>query len=607
MDSKKRKIKIEWQPTLTSQVFLLTFFGFFFSTMVNTLGTVIDGIIIGQTMETADVSANTVTAPLWFAIAMIANLFAKGNQLICADKLSRGKVDEAKNDFSMTFFLSTGFGILVTALILIFSFFVTKLLGIGPEDASFASCRLYLIGASLGIPGQIMLVMLAQGLHLEGARKWSILSVVVMTITDVVLDLLAVLVLHGGMFAMGITTAISIYAGLSVEVYYFLKKDPLLKIVKPHFSFPVLWDMIKNGLPMAVSRFTTAWKSRFINTILAGTLTAAGLAAFHVQVQVNYIMNAMLMGIAQTLGVIVRIAYEEDDRRTIRKAAVISVMMLLFVSLLMDILSDTKIVPELLVRFYLGKNTDAYELARVALLFYFAGLFGQGIAILLANYLQSTRRIWWANLIYVLDDVLFVYLSLNFWKYAIDLGKGSDSDLIVCVFVGIFLSQTAFLLIIPLLIILINHRRVFGWDALLMLPKGYGVGKDQELTEAPKTVEEAADFSKEAYDFCIEHNLPERKAYLISLASEELIKNTIIHGFSAGKNNRIEVRLVVKDEEAVLRIRDNCGKFNPKRYYETVYKSDNKEDSIGIRMVMEMAKDISYTSTLKLNNICIRV
>ena len=607
MDSKKRKIKIEWQPTLTSQVFLLTFFGFFFSTMVNTLGTVIDGIIIGQTMETADVSANTVTAPLWFAIAMIANLFAKGNQLICADKLSRGKVDEAKNDFSMTFFLSTGFGILVTALILIFSFFVTKLLGIGPEDASFASCRLYLIGASLGIPGQIMLVMLAQGLHLEGARKWSILSVVVMTITDVVLDLLAVLVLHGGMFAMGITTAISIYAGLSVEVYYFLKKDPLLKIVKPHFSFPVLWDMIKNGLPMAVSRFTTAWKSRFINTILAGTLTAAGLAAFHVQVQVNYIMNAMLMGIAQTLGVIVRIAYEEDDRRTIRKAAVISVMMLLFVSLLMDILSDTKIVPELLVRFYLGKNTDAYELARVALLFYFAGLFGQGIAILLANYLQSTRRIWWANLIYVLDDVLFVYLSLNFWKYAIDLGKGSDSDLIVCVFVGIFLSQTAFLLIIPLLIILINHRRVFGWDALLMLPKGYGVGKDQELTEAPKTVEEAADFSKEAYDFCIEHNLPERKAYLISLASEELIKNTIIHGFSAGKNNRIEVRLVVKDEEAVLRIRDNCGKFNPKRYYETVYKSENKEDSIGIRMVMEMAKDISYTSTLKLNNICIRV
>ena len=607
MDSKKRKIKIEWQPTLTSQVFLLTFFGFFFSTMVNTLGTVIDGIIIGQTMETADVSANTVTAPLWFAIAMIANLFAKGNQLICADKLSRGKVDEAKNDFSMTFFLSTGFGILVTALILIFSFFVTKLLGIGPEDASFASCRLYLIGASLGIPGQIMLVMLAQGLHLEGARKWSILSVVVMTITDVVLDLLAVLVLHGGMFAMGITTAISIYAGLSVEVYYFLKKDPLLKIVKPHFSFPVLWDMIKNGLPMAVSRFTTAWKSRFINTILAGTLTAAGLAAFHVQVQVNYIMNAMLMGIAQTLGVIVRIAYEEDDRRTIRKATVISVMMLLFVSLLMDILSDTKIVPELLVRFYLGKNTDAYELARVALLFYFAGLFGQGIAILLANYLQSTRRIWWANLIYVLDDVLFVYLSLNFWKYAIDLGKGSDSDLIVCVFVGIFLSQTAFLLIIPLLIILINHRRVFGWDALLMLPKGYGVGKDQELTEAPKTVEEAADFSKEAYDFCIEHNLPERKAYLISLASEELIKNTIIHGFSAGKNNRIEVRLVVKDEEAVLRIRDNCGKFNPKRYYETVYKSENKEDSIGIRMVMEMAKDISYTSTLKLNNICIRV
>ena len=142
------------------------------------------------------------------------------------------------------------------------------------------------------------------------------------------------------------------------------------------------------------------------------------------------------------------------------------------------------------------------------------------------------------------------------------------------------MAQAAFVLVIPLLIVLVNHRRVFGWDAILMLPKGYGVGKDRELTKTPKTVAEAA---------------------------EELIKNTIMHGFSEGKNNRIEVRLVVKDDEAVLRIHDNCGKFNPKKYYETVYASENKEDNVGIRMVMEMAKDVSYTSTLKLNNICIRV
>ena len=61
------------------------------------------------------------------------------------------------------------------------------------------------------------------------------------------------------------------------------------------------------------------------------------------------------------------------------------------------------------------------------------------------------------------------------------------------------------------------------------------------------------------------------------------------------------------DNEAVLRIHDNCGKFNPKKYYETVYAGENKEDNVGIRLIMEMAKDISYTSTLKLNNICIRV
>ena len=85
--------------------------------------------------------------------------------------------------------------------------------------------------------------------------------------------------------------------------------------------------------------------------------------------------------------------------------------------------------------------------------------------------------------------------------------------------------------------------------------------------------------------------------------------NILDYGFVEGRNNRIDIRLVRKrDQDLILRIRDNCEGFDPVNYYEMTKPDENDPARhIGIRMVFKMVKDVKYVNTLGLNNLTIRI
>ena len=65
---------------------------------------------------------------------------------------------------------------------------------------------------------------------------------------------------------------------------------------------------------------------------------------------------------------------------------------------------------------------------------------------------------------------------------------------------------------------------------------------------------------------------------------EEMAGNVVTHGFSdTGKKHAVDIRVVYKDNELTLRIRDNCKSFDPSEHA----KSKDSEDvgNIGIRLV----------------------
>ena len=67
------------------------------------------------------------------------------------------------------------------------------------------------------------------------------------------------------------------------------------------------------------------------------------------------------------------------------------------------------------------------------------------------------------------------------------------------------------------------------------------------------------------------------------------------------KNN-----VVFEFDDVILRIRDDCVKFNLKDKCKTmVIDQENPSKNMGIRMVLSLAKDVRYTYTLNTNNLII--
>ncbi len=73
-----------------------------------------------------------------------------------------------------------------------------------------------------------------------------------------------------------------------------------------------------------------------------------------------------------------------------------------------------------------------------------------------------------------------------------------------------------------------------------------------------------------------------------------------------GKKHNLSTRTVVKDEDVILCIKDDCKPFDPVQRQRIAYPED-KTSNIGIRMIYNIAKDFSYQNVLGLNVLTIRI
>ena len=128
--------------------------------------------------------------------------------------------------------------------------------------------------------------------------------------------------------------------------------------------------------------------------------------------------------------------------------------------------------------------------------------------------------------------------------------------------------------------------------------------KNEELRKTIRDIEEAVSASKQINSFCIYHGVNERDAFLIALCSEEMAVNSIQHGFSDGRKHSLELRTVISDQRIILRLRDNCRRFDPVEWNK-VMNPDDSTKNIGLRIVFGKAEDVSYSSALDLNNVCV--
>ena len=143
-----------------------------------------------------------------------------------------------------------------------------------------------------------------------------------------------------------------------------------------------------------------------------------------------------------------------------------------------------------------------------------------------------------------------------------------------------------------------------GFAAGLGASAGFGVSDGESMNFSIHNSEELSEVSEKVEDFCRMHGDPERDSVFIALCVEEMAANVLQHGFTKDRlNHSIHVRLVRREGERILRLRDNCVNFDPVDYMKLHDHEEDPTAHIGIRMVMKMVKEANYQSSLGLNSL----
>jgi len=135
-------------------------------------------------------------------------------------------------------------------------------------------------------------------------------------------------------------------------------------------------------------------------------------------------------------------------------------------------------------------------------------------------------------------------------------------------------------------------------EDILLLRDSFGVPEQDRLEAILRDMDEVMTYSRAASDFCLAHGGSRRLAAHLALCVEEMGGNIALHGFQAGGDNRLSIRLQVKQGRWTLRFRDDCVAFDPISHVE-----NSKDEGLGIRLAMRMADEARYTYSMNLNNL----
>ncbi len=120
----------------------------------------------------------------------------------------------------------------------------------------------------------------------------------------------------------------------------------------------------------------------------------------------------------------------------------------------------------------------------------------------------------------------------------------------------------------------------------------------QEISEAMNGVEK----------FCEENEASPEQVYYVTMVFEEICV-AIMKQFNDDKDGRIQVTMIACENEFELHIRDNAVLYNPfEQNCDDVCLSDDFDDeSIGILLIKNTAKDFFYRRYQGFNSLVVRI
>ena len=561
------------------------------SALTVSLCLLIDSVMISRFLGETAIAAYGLSNPLLLSIGAVGTLLAAGVQVVCSKALGRGSQEEANTGYSSAVAAAIVISLVFLTAVVLLRSFLALAMGAGSRGGLFEMTRDYLVGFSIGAPGSMGALVLVPFLQMAGQSGLLIAAVLAMTVTDIALDLLNVLVFHGGMFGMGLASALSYYAAVIVGGAYLVSKKSVFRFSRRSVRKKMITRLFVQGIPAGVTMLASVILVFVMNRLLRSLDGSVALAAYTVIMSIANAANCITTGIGGVSLTLCGIFFHEEDRsalqETVKRLSFCGILLGLGMGLVLLVGAPA------FVALFIPEAGRTQDMAVLGLRLFAAGMIPCCVNNALKYAYQASGRAGLAEIISLLEGALFPALAASI------LSRVMRTDGALLFFAA---GELLTLLFAGLLIRRMSGKVPWKDGAFLLLKKDFGAGPDDTLEMDIASMAEVAAAAGEVERFCLRHGQDARISSHIGLCVEEMADNVIRYGFQNGKVHHLSILLLNKPEHWVLRFRDDCRAFDPVHYLPK-----EEEQALGIRLILAFTEEAYYTYSMNLNNLALKI
>ena len=585
------------QDKLIARLFKDTVIIFLLSMFVSTIGFIIDGVITGNFLGTEAIAAFGMTMPYQRFVTIFPAVIVLGMQVLCSKNLGRGELSKANEIFSLATAAALAIAILLAVGTLLFTAQIADVLGAEKSLGTIRSLTIDFVQAyAFGLPAMAAVTIFTPIMQLDNDRRRAVISAVTLAVCDIAGDLINVFFLDCGLWGMGIATTISYWIAAGILLLHFLKSNSNFTFLPEVLSIKYFREIILIGLPVILGRGTAVLRLAFLTRMSVALAGGSGVAAYAAIENFSGLLEIIPKALGGATQMISGILIGEYDKNSILRLMKLALKYSLIISLTITAVVFLK-APIIADLYMQETNATAYQTTLEGFRLGIAFLPLCAVGIIFQYYYQAFGRFKLVSNLTIAGNIGFIVpIALLLTPHF-----GIDG-----LWLAFPLSYAAFLLTIFFITCRHCKRITFRLEDYLLLPEAFDAANNKQLNITVTNKGEVMGLSERTQNFCESCSIDNRRSMFAGICIEEMAGNIVNYGFDDGKKHFVDVRVIIKGSQVIIRMRDDCRPFDPKKWAEI----NNPEDPaahIGIRLVKKISSEFDYVNVLKLNNLIVKI
>lgn len=555
---------------------------------ISAINGIVTGLFAANYVGADAMSAVGLYGPIGNFSGALGAILVGGASILCGQYLGKDLKEKLQNVFTLDILLSAVISVLIILFLLgealLSNGFLTD------DPALWEIFRGYLLGQAIGILPDLLGKQLAAFLSLENKTKRTTLASIIFIIANLCFNYLFLVIFRLEAFGLSLASSLGLWVFLLVEAGGFDRNSAArfnLKKLKWRESL----DILKIGIPGGISFLYFAVRGILINDMILKYVGNPGLAAFSA---VNSFLNlfwAIPTGMQAVSRMLFSVSIGEEDKQTVLDTMRISLYRFLPLQVVISLILVALAVPFTNL-YYQDPASLVYPLTVSGFRYLPLCMPFSLICMFFVCYWQNADRQLPVHILGAIDGIAATVLFTCLLVPAMGMDAVYWANLLNGLVTTLFIVIYSFCK---------RHRFPKSVEDLMVVPSSFGVKKEDRMDLSVKDMEGVLRVSQEVDAFCLAHGLTKHQASLAGLFLEEMAGNVVAHGFTKDtKAHSVDIRVAIKGEEVILRLKDDCIPFDPSERLSLIDPEDPVKN-LGIRLVYQSAKSVTYRNLLGLN------